>query len=286
VWRFQASKVLDTVPTSWMTRAQKTDLDGDGRPDLLVEDLPVWFPGLPTRFRVKPLSAAAGASFVLKTTLNGKKADVPFVTAGDAFEAAFTGDLPRWIHYAVCTTAAKCSEDLVVASPTTSLDIARQKTRFTPAAFAAPGPPRIGTYVWNILEPSILAPDYQALVDRAGRTGPMTSTLAEDYGELKRHEWEFQHHTAFAYGILSPDKQSELACVYINPSPKQGYDATVRLWVTKQGADAGLEPTLEKTVREWVRTKWPFKSVAFPGRDMPMTEWNALPPAAAVTSAN
>ena len=26
----------------------------------------------------------------------------------------------------------------------------------------------------------------------------MTSTLAEDYGELKRHEWEFQRHTAFA----------------------------------------------------------------------------------------
>ena len=81
---------------------------------------------------------------------------------------------------------------------------------------------RVGNYVWNILEPTILAPDYQALLDRDGRTGPVTITKPQDYGELKRHEWEFQHHTAFAYGILSPDKQTELACVYINPSPKAG----------------------------------------------------------------
>jgi YVTN family beta-propeller protein len=277
VWRFQANKILNTVPMSWTTRAQKADLDADGKPDVLVEDLAVWFPGQKTTFRMKPLTAGAGASFVLKTRLNGKTADVPFVATGDHFEAAFTGEQPRWIHSAVCTPAGKCSEDLVVASPTTSLDLALGKARFMPPTFAAPGPPRVGDYVWNILEPTILAQDYQALVDRAGRTTPMTSTVAEDYGELKRHEWEFQHHTAFAYGILSPDMSSQLACVYINPSPKAGYDATVRLWVTKQGAAAGLEPLLEAAVREWITSKWPFKAVAFPGRDMPMTEWNALP---------
>ena len=76
---------------------------------------------------------------------------------------------------------------------------------------------------------------------------------------------------------LSPDKQTTLACVYINPSTKDGYDATVRIWVTKQGAAAGLDPVLEKAVREWVKAKFPFKKVAYPGRDMPMTEWNALP---------
>jgi hypothetical protein len=168
-----------------------------------------------------------------------------------------------------------------VASPTTSLDIALGKTPFVPATFAVPGPPKVGNYVWNILQPEILAQDYQFLINQAGRTSPMSSTTAEDYGEVKRHEWEFQHHTAFAYGILSPDKQSELACVYINPSPKQGYDATVRLSLTKQGMEAGLDPLLEKAVRDWVKAKWPFKTVAYPGRDMPMTEWNALPAASA-----
>ena len=77
--------------------------------------------------------------------------------------------------------------------------------------------------------------------------------------------------------MLSPDRQSELGCVYINPSTKAGYDATVRIWVTKQGAAAGLDPVLEKTVRAWIAAKWPFKKVAFPGRDMPVSEWNALP---------
>jgi hypothetical protein len=105
----------------------------------------------------------------------------------------------------------------------------------------------------------------------------MTITKAEDYGELKRHEWEFKNHSAFAYGILSPDKQTELACVYINPSDKQGYDANVHYWVTKAGADAKLDPVLDKAVREWVKTKWPFKSPGYPGRDMTQTQWNALP---------
>jgi hypothetical protein len=34
---------------------------------------------------------------------------------------------------------------------------------------------------------------------------------------------------------------------------------------------------LEKAVRAWITAKWPFKKVAFPGRDMPMSDWNALP---------
>jgi virginiamycin B lyase len=262
VWRFQASKILNTVPATWMTRAQKADLDMDGTPDLLVEDLAVWLPGQPTTFRAKPLTPAAGTSFVLKTTLNGKKADVPFTNTGEHYEATFTGGEPRWIHYSVCA-GAKCSEELVVASPTTPLEYATKKTAFVPPTFAAPGPPRIGSYIWNILEPTILAPDYQALLDRANATAPPSITLAQDYGELKRHEWEFQHHTAFAYGILSADKQTELACVYINPGRTPGMDATVRFWVTKQGAAAGLEPQLDKAVRAWIAAKWPFKNVEY-----------------------
>jgi hypothetical protein len=246
---------------AWTTTAQKADLDKDGAADLLIEDLAVWFPGQPTVVRMTTLGANAGTSFVLKTTLNGTKAETPFVAAGGHLEAAFTGDAPRWIHYTVCNAAGKCSDDLVVASPTTSLDIATKKIAFVPPGFAVPDPPRIGTYVWNILEPTILAPDYDALINRAGRTAPVTMTLGEDYGELKRHEWEFQNHTAFAYGILTPDKQTEVACVYITPSRTAGYDASVRLWVTTKGAEAGLQPVLEKAVREWVAAKWPFKAV-------------------------
>lgn len=262
VWRLQAARVLDLVPTSWTSKAQPVDLDSNGSPDLLVEDLDVWFPGQPTTFRAAFVGSGPAPTLTLKTTLNGTSAETPFVAAGDHLEATFTGARPRWIAYRVCAGAA-CSEPLVVASPTTSLDVAMKKTLFVPAGFVAPGPPALAGYVWNILEPGILEPDYGALMDRADRSSPMTITKAEDYGELKRHRWEFQHHTAFAWGVLSPDKQTELGCVYINPSPTQGYDATVRLWVTKAGAEAGLKPKLEKAVREWVAAKWPFKNVEY-----------------------
>jgi len=277
VWRFTPSRLADLVPSSWLTKAQKADLDGDGKPDVLVEDLAMWLPGLPAKFHAKLLNPSAG-QLVLMATLNGKKTEMPFVKAGDQLEATYLGDAPRWIHYSVCSKAtAKCSEELVVASPTTPLPYAMKKIQFVPDTFLAPGPPAIESVVWNNLEPMILKQDYQALIDRIGRTGPMNSTPAEDYGELKRHAWEFQNNTAFAYGILTPDKKIEVACVYINPSPKQGYDATVRFWVTKQGAETGLEPKLEAAVREWVKTKWPFKTVAYPGRDITPNDWNALP---------
>jgi virginiamycin B lyase len=278
VWRFTPGKVANAVPPSWMTKARRADIDADGKPDLLVEDLAVWIPGEPTKIRAKVLDAKTGGQFVLKTSLNGKKSESPFIGKGDYLEATYVGAEPRWIHYSVCAKGTtKCSEDLVVASPTTPLAYATKKAAFVPETYLHPGPPKIGEYVWNILDPSILDQDYQALMDRAGRAGPMTLTKAQDYAELKRHEWEFLNNTAFSWGILTPDKKLQIACVYINPSPKQGYDATVRLWVTKQGAEAGLEPQLEASVREWVKTKFPFKKVAFPGRDIPMEEWNALP---------
>jgi len=286
VWRFQANRITGMVPTSWTTQARPVDVTGDGAADALLEEVNVWIPGQATKFRMRPLGASASASYVLKATLNGKTSEVPFAKQGEDYVASYTGDAPRWIHYAVCASG-KCSMELVTASPTTPVEYATGKARFVPTTFAVPGPPTVMAYVWNILEPTILEPDYQALVDKVDRTGPMTSTKIEDHGELKRHQWEFQHHTAFAYGILTPDKQTEVACVYINPSTKAGYDATVRLWVTKQGAAAKLEPVLEKAVREWVKAKWPFAKVAYPGRDMSMTEWNALPAAkAALVAAN
>ena len=116
--------------------------------------------------------------------------------------------------------------------------------------------------MWNISNQPSYA-DYQAWsIAPIGRRHQQHHR--EDYGELKRHEWEFPHHTAFAYGILTPHRQTELACVYINRSTQPGTEATVRLWVTKQGREAGLEPILHKVVREWVTAKWPFKAVTFP----------------------
>jgi hypothetical protein len=128
----------------------------------------------------------------------------------------------------------------------------------------------VGDYTWHILEPEILKEDYAALMHVSSITSD------EDYGELKRHRWEFQRATSFAYGVLTPDG-TEVACVYVNPSKKQGYDAAVRIWLTESGAASNLGPALEAKVREWIKTSWPFAKVAYPGLDVPMPEWNALP---------
>lgn len=280
VWRFLPQKVVSAAPHPWTEDAQKADVDGDGQPDLLVEDLDTFIPGEPVKFRMKPLHAKAGSGFTLKTTLNGKTAENAFTTSGDEWTATLSATEPRWIHYSVCVTgSAKCSPALVVASPTTSTAYAKAKIKFVPDTFMAPQPPAIRDYTWNILEPEILKQDFGALMHTAGRTSPATITSGEDYGELKRHRWEFQHATSFAYGILTADGAEEVACVYVNPSKKQGYDATVRFLMTERGAKENLQPLLEAKVREWIKASWPFAKVAFPGLDVSLSDWNTLPDA-------
>ena len=280
VWRFLPQKVISAGPHPWTDDAQQADLDGDGKVDLLVEDLETFIPGEPVKFRIKPLNAKAGSSFTLKTKLNGKTAETKFALTEDDWTATLAASEPQWIHYSVCVTgSSNCSKELVVASPTTSNAYATAKTKFVPDDFMAPPPPTIGDYTWNVLEPEILKQDFAALMHTVGRTKPMTITSDEDYGELKRHRWEFQHATSFAYGILAVDGSEEVACVYVNPSKKQGYDATVHFLMTERGAKENLQPLIEAKVREWIKTSWPFSKVAFPGLDVSVSDWNALPDA-------
>lgn len=278
VWRFLPAKAIAAGPHSWTIDAQKADLDGDGKPDMLVEDLTTFIPGEPVQFHMKLLKPELGSSFTLKTTLNGKTAENAFTQQSDEWTATLPTSEPRWIHYSVCVTGSTmCSPALVVASPTTTVAYATGKTKFVADNFMAPPVPEFPGYTWNILEPEILKQDYTALTQVAGRSGPMKISSDEDYGELKRHRWEFQHLTSFAYGILTDDGTEEVACVYVNPSKKEGYDAQVHFLMTEAGEKAHLQPMLEEKVREWIKTSWPFAKVAYPGIDISMAEWNKLP---------
>lgn len=278
VWRFLPAKAAAAGPHAWTADAVEADLNGDDKADLLVENLETFIPGEPVTVHVKPLTGFAGTGLVLRTELNGVKAVTPFKLTGAEWAATLRSTSPRWIHYSVCAGASgNCSRTLVVASPTTTNAFALGKTKFVPADFMAPPPPEVRDYTWNILEPEILVQDYDALMHVAGRSAPMSITKDEDYGELKRHRWEFQRQTSFAYGILTPDGSIELACVYVNPSKKQGYDATVKILMTDRGEKDNLQPLLLEKVRAWVKSSWPFARVGWPGIDMPMESWNALP---------
>ena len=78
--------------------------------------------------------------------------------------------------------------------------------------------------------------------------------------------------------MLTPDKSKELVSVYVRPSRKQGYDAQVTMWVTKEQFDRGFEDQLFQAVQAWVAKEWPFRKVAYPKRHISEAEWNALPP--------
>lgn len=125
--------------------------------------------------------------------------------------------------------------------------------------------------------------DYDAVMSSADHIrhvfGPFNAwpspslTLHKNRADLKRHEHEFKMRTAFAYTVVSLDESQCLGCVYINPSQVTGYDAAVFLWVREDELTNGLDKALFSEVYNWLSEVWPFRRIAFPGREIPWGEW-------------
>lgn len=97
--------------------------------------------------------------------------------------------------------------------------------------------------------------------------------------DMENEQRRFESRESFAYAVLTPDGERERGCVYVRPSKKPGYDAVVRMWVTKAEYDAGFDAELYDWVRGWIDTKWPFEKVAYPGREIDWETWDSLPDA-------
>jgi hypothetical protein len=110
--------------------------------------------------------------------------------------------------------------------------------------------------------------------DRWPREGLTLEDAAEDMANEKR---SFDARESFAYAVLTPDGSRERGCVYVRPSTKAAYEAVVRLWVTQAEFNAGLDELLYAWTTEWIDSEWPFESVAYPGREIPWEQWEALP---------
>lgn len=101
-------------------------------------------------------------------------------------------------------------------------------------------------------------------------------TDAEAMVDMETEQARFAQRKSFAYAVLTPDSTRERGCVYVQPSPVAGFDAVVRMWVTKAEYDAGFEAELYEWVIRWLARDWPFANVAYPGHAISWDDWDKL----------
>lgn len=106
---------------------------------------------------------------------------------------------------------------------------------------------------------------------------PEGLTLEDNLIDLGWHQKEFMRRTSFTYTVVSLDDARVLGCVYIFPTRKQGYDANITFWARESAEDDPADKALGAAVRAWIESEWPFEAPAYPGRDIPIDEWEALP---------
>lgn len=101
-------------------------------------------------------------------------------------------------------------------------------------------------------------------------------TADEAMADMENEAARFKARTSFAYGVLTPDGTRERGSLYVSRSPVAGYDAMVRMWVTKAEFDAGFDAELYQWAKAWIASEWPFAKVAYPGRAISWEEWDTL----------
>ncbi len=112
-----------------------------------------------------------------------------------------------------------------------------------------------------------------------GDSWPDGLTLAENLIDLGWHQREFTLRHSFAYTVMALDESQCLGCCYIDPSDRQGFEVMASYWARGDRLSGGLEESLGQAFRAWLKHDWPFRNVAFPGRDIPWDKWMSLMPA-------
>jgi hypothetical protein len=157
---------------------------------------------------------------------------------------------------------------------------------FLPADFIIPEKLENEHFRIRMLTVNDVVKDYEAVmtsIDQIkGVFGPDSDwpstdlTLEQDLIDLGWHQKEFQRRSSFAYTVMTPDENQCLGCVYIYPSEKVTFDAKVYLWVRKSEFEKGLDPILNESIKDWLKSTWPFGHIAFPGREIRWDAWDAL----------
>lgn len=164
--------------------------------------------------------------------------------------------------------------------------LCQSSTPFVPPHFEIPEFLKTDKFRLRMLTINDVVKDYDAVMTSVdhlqGTFGPNSSwpskdlTFEQDLIDLGWHQKEFQRRTSFAYTVMNPDESKCLGCVYIEPTNKMGYDAEAYIWVRKSEVENGLDSLLFSSAKEWIIDYWPFKRVAFPGREINWSDWESL----------
>lgn len=158
-------------------------------------------------------------------------------------------------------------------------------TPFVPTDFEVPDTLETAEFRLRMLTVNDVVKDYDAVITSVehlrtiwpGGTWPVGLTLEQNLIDLGWHQKEFQTRRSFAYTVVTPSESRVLGCVYIEPTQREGHDAVVYLWARESELAGGLESRLHATVKDWIRARWPFRSVGYPGRDVSWEAWRAIP---------
>jgi len=105
---------------------------------------------------------------------------------------------------------------------------------------------------------------------------PMGLTLEQNLIDLGWHQKEFQMRSSFAYTVVNLDESQTLGSVYIDPSENNNFDVEIHMWVRTSEIHKGLDTYLFNSVKQWISSDWPFKNVAYPGREINWEKWGLM----------
>jgi hypothetical protein len=175
---------------------------------------------------------------------------------------------------------------LLAAMPCAAMATEKQAPALVAPSFAVPTSAQGPGFVLKPLGPDLVKIDFAAYMSSVEHL-QQTFTRSTDWPHagisdadaMKDMEGEaarFAAREAFSYSVLTPDGKRERGCIYVAPSPVPGYDAVVRIWVTKAEYDGGFDKQIAIWAHRWIAARWPFKKVAWPGRDIDWATWDAL----------
>ena len=148
----------------------------------------------------------------------------------------------------------------------------KQKSQWLPPA-SLPSPLTTVAFVLEPLHEKHTERDFRAFMScrerlrkelQWGTWPPAGFTPEDNRVDLRRHFEEFESGFAFAYTVLSPDRQRCLGCIYIERCDEIA-GAQLAFWVTDEAFD--IEELLVSEVLNRIHTDWPIDRVLIPLRE-------------------